>query len=77
MQLRARKNKAASCFTGCSSVPVLWEDYSPVQGDKQQPVCLMQPDSVEGLQGKKCTLCWGERPFGSRVLKANYTVASL
>lgn len=51
MELRARRNKAASCFMVAVdlqyAVPVLWETCSPSQGDKQQPVCLMQPKNAK------------------------------
>lgn len=59
------------------AVPVLREACSPIQGDNQQPVCLVKHGSTEGFKAKKLTLCWSIRPFGSRVLKINCTVASL
>lgn len=59
------------------AVPVLQKVCSPIQGDNQQPLCLMKHGSAKRLKAKKLTLCWGIRHFGSRVLKVNCTVASL
>lgn len=81
MQLRARRDlKPLALPVEVDlqyAVPVLQKVCSPIQGDNQQPVCLMKHGSAKRLKAKKLTLCWGIRPFGSRVLKVNCTVASL
>lgn len=81
MQLRARRDPQPLDLRVevdlQHAVPVLQEVCSPIQGDNQQLVCLVKHASAEGLKAKKLTLCWSIRPFGSRVLKVNCTVASL
>lgn len=78
MQLRARRDPQPLALPVevdlQHAVPVLQEACSPIQGDNQQPVCLVKHGSGEGFKAKKLTLCWSIRPFGSKLYSRLFVI---